>query len=104
MCGIVGIASNSNCTNALIEGLKKLAYRGYDSAGLATLVNNEIVKRVALGKIGNLESTIKEKPIQGNIGIAHTRWATHGSPNELNAHPHATNQVAIVHNLSLIHI
>ena len=98
MCGIVGIASNSNCTNALIEGLKKLAYRGYDSAGLATLVNKEIVKRVALGKIGNLEATIKEKPIEGNIGIAHTRWATHGSPNELNAHPHATNQVAIVHN------
>ncbi len=98
MCGIVGIASNRNCTNALIEGLKKLAYRGYDSAGLATLVNKEIVKRVALGKIGNLESTIKEKPIEGNIGIAHTRWATHGSPNELNAHPHATNQVAIVHN------
>ena len=98
MCGIVGIASNSNCANALIEGLKKLAYRGYDSAGLATLVNNKIVKRVALGKIGNLELTIKEKPIEGNIGIAHTRWATHGSPNELNAHPHATNQVAIVHN------
>ena len=98
MCGIVGIASNSNCINALIEGLKKLAYRGYDSAGLATLVNNEIVKRIALGKIGNLESTIKAKPIEGNIGIAHTRWATHGSPNELNAHPHATNQVAIVHN------
>ena len=98
MCGIVGIASNNNCINALIEGLKKLAYRGYDSAGLATLVNNEIVKKVALGKIGNLESTIKAKPIEGNIGIAHTRWATHGSPNELNAHPHATNQVAIVHN------
>ena len=98
MCGIVGIASNSNCTNALIEGLKKLAYRGYDSAGLATLVDKEIVKRVALGKIGNLEATIKEKPLEGNIGIAHTRWATHGSPNELNAHPHATNQVAIVHN------
>ena len=98
MCGIVGIAGNSNCTYALIEGLKKLAYRGYDSAGLATLVNKEIVKRVALGKIGNLEATIKEKPIEGNIGIAHTRWATHGSPNELNAHPHATNQVAIVHN------
>lgn len=98
MCGIVGISSNSNCTNALIEGLKKLAYRGYDSAGIATLVNKQIVKRVALGKIGNLEATIKEKPIEGNIGIAHTRWATHGSPNELNAHPHATNQVAIVHN------
>ena len=63
MCGIVGIASNSNCINALIEGLKKLAYRGYDSAGLAKLVNEEIVKRVALGKIGNLEATIKEKPL-----------------------------------------
>ena len=98
MCGIVGIASNSNCINALIEGLKKLAYRGYDSAGLATLIDNQIAKRVALGKIGNLERIIREKPIIGNIGIAHTRWATHGSPNELNAHPHATNQVAIVHN------
>ena len=62
MCGILGIASNDNCTNALIEGLKKLAYRGYDSAGLATVVNKEIVKRVALGKIGNLKSIIKEKP------------------------------------------
>ncbi len=98
MCGIVGIVSNRNCVNSLIEGLKKLAYRGYDSAGLATLVNDEIVKRVALGKIGNLENTIKKNPLEGNIGIAHTRWATHGSPNEINAHPHATNQVAIVHN------
>ena len=74
MCGIVGIASNSNCTNALIEGLKKLAYRGYDSAGLATLVNKEIVKRVALGKIGNLEATIKEKPIKGNIASIFYKW------------------------------
>ncbi len=98
MCGIVGIASNKNCINDLIEGLKKLAYRGYDSAGLATLINDEIIKKVALGKIDNLEKTIKENPLQGNIGIAHTRWATHGSPNELNAHPHATDQVAIVHN------
>ncbi len=98
MCGIVGIASNKNCIDALIEGLKKLAYRGYDSAGLATLVNNKIIKRVALGKIGNLERIIKLNPVEGYIGIAHTRWATHGSPNELNAHPHATDQVAIVHN------
>ena len=98
MCGIVGIVSNKNCVSALIEGLKKLAYRGYDSAGLATLVNNDIVKRVALGKIGNLERVIQDNPLLGNIGIAHTRWATHGSPNELNAHPHATNKVAIVHN------
>ncbi len=98
MCGIVGIASNKNCINSLIEGLKKLAYRGYDSAGLATLIDNKIVKRVALGKIKNLENSIQKKPLQGSIGIAHTRWATHGSPNELNAHPHATDKVAIVHN------
>ena len=98
MCGIVGIVSNKNCISALIEGLKKLAYRGYDSAGLATLDNNDIVKRVAMGKIGNLEKVIEDNPLLGNIGIAHTRWATHGSPNELNAHPHATHKVAIVHN------
>ena len=98
MCGIVGIVSKEKCVKSLIQGLKKLAYRGYDSAGLATLIQGEISKRVALGKINNLEKLIKSSPIDGNIGIAHTRWATHGSPNELNAHPHATNQVAIVHN------
>ena len=98
MCGIVGIVSKKKCVGSLIEGLRKLAYRGYDSAGLATLIAGKITKRVAIGKINNLEEAIKRNPIDGNIGIAHTRWATHGSPNELNAHPHATDQVAIVHN------
>ena len=98
MCGIVGIVSEENSAEQLIEGLKKLAYRGYDSAGLATLVNGDIVKRRALGKIENLELLLNKKPVEGSIGIAHTRWATHGSPNEINAHPHATDKVAIVHN------
>ena len=98
MCGIVGIVSNENCAESLIEGLKKLAYRGYDSAGVATLNNGKIERRVALGKIHNLEKEVVKNPLIGSIGIAHTRWATHGRPNELNAHPHATNQVAIVHN------
>ena len=98
MCGIVGIVSNENSILSLIEGLKKLAYRGYDSAGLATLENGKIIKRKALGKINNLERLLNKDPIKGNIGIAHTRWATHGKPNELNAHPHATQKVAIVHN------
>ena len=98
MCGIVGIVSNENSILSLIDGLKKLAYRGYDSAGLATLENGKIIKRKALGKINNLERLLNKDPIKGNIGIAHTRWATHGKPNELNAHPHATQKVAIVHN------
>ncbi len=98
MCGILGIVSNEDVVDPMIEGLKKLAYRGYDSAGLATLNNGNIIKRRAAGKINNLENLLKKEPINGNIGIAHTRWATHGIPNEENAHPHATEQVAIVHN------
>ena len=98
MCGILGIVSNQDIINSMLEGLQKLAYRGYDSAGLATLNNGNIIKRRAAGKIYNLENLLKKEPIKGSIGIAHTRWATHGVPNEINAHPHATEQVAIVHN------
>ena len=98
MCGILGIISEKDIISPMIEGLKKLAYRGYDSSGLATINNQTIIKRRASGKIENLEKVIFSSPIKGNVGIAHTRWATHGIPNEKNAHPHATKNVAIVHN------
>ena len=98
MCGIVGIISNRQVTPLLIDGLKRLEYRGYDSAGVATLVDGKIERRRAKGKIVNLEKKIAENPLPGTIGIGHTRWATHGIPNETNAHPHATKYVAVVHN------
>lgn len=98
MCGIVGIISNRQVTPLLIDGLKRLEYRGYDSAGVATLVDGKIERRRAKGKIVNLEKKIAESPLTGTIGIGHTRWATHGVPNEANAHPHATKHVAVVHN------
>ena len=98
MCGIVGIISNRQLTPLLIDGLKRLEYRGYDSAGVATLVDGKIERRRAKGKIVNLEKKIAENPLTGTIGIGHTRWATHGVPNETNAHPHATKYVAVVHN------
>lgn len=98
MCGIVGIISNRQVTPLLIDGLKRLEYRGYDSAGVATLVDGKIERRRAKGKIVNLEKKIAENPLPGTIGIGHTRWATHGVPNETNAHPHATKYVAVVHN------
>ena len=98
MCGIVGIISNRQVTPLLIDGLKRLEYRGDDSAGVATLVDGKIERRRAKGKIVNLEKKIAENPLPGTIGIGHTRWATHGVPNETNAHPHATKYVAVVHN------
>ena len=98
MCGIVGIISNREVTPLLVNGLKRLEYRGYDSAGVATLVGDKIERRRAKGKIVNLERKIEEEPLSGTIGIGHTRWATHGVPNEANAHPHATKHVAVVHN------
>jgi glucosamine--fructose-6-phosphate aminotransferase (isomerizing) len=98
MCGIVGIIGKREVSPLLVEGLKRLEYRGYDSAGIATLANGHIKRRRAQGKIANLEAKLAERPLAGTIGIAHTRWATHGVPNEVNAHPHATERVAIVHN------
>ena len=98
MCGIIGVIGRNNAHKLLLEGLERLAYRGYDSSGMATLVNGKIHKRRSQGKISNLEILLKEKPLEGTIGIAHTRWATHGAPNEINAHPHANDKVAIVHN------
>lgn len=98
MCGIVGIISDRQVTPLLVDGLKRLEYRGYDSAGIATLDNGRIERRRAKGKLVNLEAKIAQDPIAGTIGIGHTRWATHGVPNETNAHPHATKHVAVVHN------
>lgn len=98
MCGIVGIVSNKNVVPMLVEGLKRLEYRGYDSAGVATLTGGMITRSRAKGKLINLEEKIKSSPITGTIGIGHTRWATHGEPSENNAHPHATERVAVVHN------
>ena len=98
MCGIVGIISDRQVTPLLVDGLKRLEYRGYDSAGIATLDDGRIERRRAKGKLVNLEAKIAQEPLAGTIGIGHTRWATHGVPNETNAHPHATKSVAVVHN------
>ena len=98
MCGIIGILSQKEAAPLLLEGLKRLEYRGYDSAGIATLQNGTIQRRRAEGKLGNLEKRLNDTPLQGTVGIGHTRWATHGVPNERNAHPHANDQVAVVHN------
>ena len=98
MCGIIGIVGNNPATPRLLEALKRLEYRGYDSAGIATLVNGGIDRRRAEGKLVNLDARITEAPLSCTTGIGQTRWATHGMPNEQNAHPHATDKVAIVHN------
>ena len=98
MCGIIGIVGKSAVAPKLLEALKRLEYRGYDSAGMATLVNGHIDRRRAEGKITNLEALLKREPLAGETGIGHTRWATHGRPSENNAHPHATARVAVVHN------
>src|SRR5919108_2545823 len=98
MCGIIGILGKGDVATALLDGLKRLEYRGYDSTGIATLVNGRIERRRAEGKITNLEALLRKQPLSGTTGIGHTRWATHGRPSENNAHPHATDKVAVVHN------
>jgi glucosamine--fructose-6-phosphate aminotransferase (isomerizing) len=98
MCGIIGIIGKAPVTPLLVDALKRLEYRGYDSAGVATLINGHIDRRRAEGKLVNLEARLKAEPLPGTIGIGHTRWATHGKPSERNAHPIATDRVAIVHN------
>jgi glutamine---fructose-6-phosphate transaminase (isomerizing) len=99
MCGIVGAIAQRNVVPILLEGLKRLEYRGYDSAGLAVINNNSIERKRELGKVCGLEKLIEQDSLQGNIGIAHTRWATHGKPSTANAHPHMCRQeVAVVHN------
>jgi glucosamine--fructose-6-phosphate aminotransferase (isomerizing) len=99
MCGIVGGVAQRNVVPILLEGLKRLEYRGYDSAGLAVVANGKIFRQREIGKVKGLEDLIKAEPFSGNIGIAHTRWATHGKPSKKNAHPHiCNNKIAIVHN------
>src|SRR6188472_725272 len=98
MCGIVGILGNAPVAGQLVDALKRLEYRGYDSAGIATLDHGAMGRRRAEGKLQALEARLKAEPLSGNVGIGHTRWATHGRPTESNAHPHATDTVAVVHN------
>ena len=98
MCGIIGILGLQPVAPALVDALKRLEYRGYDSAGAATLEDGHLSRRRAEGKLKNLEQRLEREPLRGTIGIGHTRWATHGRPNEINAHPHATDRVAVVHN------
>lgn len=100
MCGIVGYTGNTQAKGIIIEGLKKLEYRGYDSAGIALQSSNTIVVRKKQGKIADLEGLIKGEKLTGTTGIGHTRWATHGAPSDLNAHPHISSdgEIAVVHN------
>jgi glucosamine--fructose-6-phosphate aminotransferase (isomerizing) len=98
MCGIIGIVSDAPVADRLVDGLKRMEYRGYDSAGLCTIDNGTLDRRRAEGKLANLVKVLADRPLPGNVGIAHTRWATHGAPTTTNAHPHATAELALVHN------
>src|SRR3979409_2150350 len=98
MCGIIAILGTEPVAVGMVEALKRLEYRGYDSAGVATLEDGRLTRRRAQGKLRNLETKLRGEPLMGKIGIGHTRWATHGKPNETNAHPHATDRLAVVHN------
>src|SRR6476620_1387967 len=98
MCGIVGILGREPVAPHLVDALKRLEYRGYDSAGVATVENGHLERRRAEGKLRNLELRLGIEPLSGLAGIGHTRWATHGKPTENNAHPHATERLAVVHN------
>ena len=98
MCGIIGVIGSHPAAQVILDGLRRLEYRGYDSAGIATLVDGAIERRRAEGKLGNLAALLERTPLPGTTGIGHTRWATHGAPTENNAHPHATALVSVVHN------
>ena len=100
MCGITGYIGHRDSVPVLLKGLRRLEYRGYDSAGIALLQDNKIAHLKKAGKVSDLQSLVDDSPIKGNCGIAHTRWATHGQPNDINAHPHLdqTGNIALVHN------
>ena len=100
MCGIVGYVGKGKATDFLVEGLSKLEYRGYDSAGVAVLIDDVINVRKQKGRLANLEESLDKNPMNGNIGIGHTRWATHGEPSDINSHPHLSSKgdIAVVHN------
>jgi glucosamine--fructose-6-phosphate aminotransferase (isomerizing) len=98
MCGIIGIVGKEPVAQRLIDGLRRMEYRGYDSAGICTLDDGRLIRRRAEGKLVNLVFEVERHPAPGNVGIAHTRWATHGAPTTNNAHPHATEEIALVHN------
>ncbi|WP_339693498.1 glutamine--fructose-6-phosphate transaminase (isomerizing) [uncultured Parasphingorhabdus sp.] len=98
MCGIIGIVGKEAVSDRLVDGLKRMEYRGYDSAGICTVHDGQLIRRRAEGKLANLVNVLKTDDAAGNIGIAHTRWATHGAPTTSNAHPHATDELALVHN------
>ena len=98
MCGIIGIVGRQPVADRLVDGLKRMEYRGYDSAGICTIKDGDLIRRRAEGKLANLLAELASDPAPGDIGIAHTRWATHGAPTAKNAHPHATEQLALVHN------
>jgi len=98
MCGIMGYIGEQEASRIIVDGLRRLEYRGYDSAGVATLVNGHIDIRRCVGKLDNLEKLLNEKPLEGRIGLGHTRWATHGRPSEENAHPHRAGKVVVIHN------
>ena len=98
MCGIVGVLGDHEVAPILVEALKRLEYRGYDSAGIATVNEGELDRRRAVGKLFNLSDLLVHEPLAGKSGIGHTRWATHGAPNVSNAHPHRAGPVAVVHN------
>src|SRR3974390_888507 len=98
MCGVIGIVGREPVAPLMVDALKRLEYRGYDSAGVATLEAGKLTRRRAEGKLRNLEEKLARQPLSGRSGIGHTRWATHGAPTEANAHPHATSRLALVHN------
>ena len=98
MCGIIGVLGNHEAAPILVEALRRLEYRGYDSAGIATLNDGRLDRRRAVGKLVNLADLLVHQPLAGKSGIGHTRWATHGAPTEMNAHPHKAGPVAVVHN------